>query len=212
MNDIVIGLVCIALLGIVLYEFLKDRKYSLEGFSTSSDSFLNQYYPKRTDLSIGQTKDEGPWVRDLRYKDQYIDIQKLGHKSDLCRVVVKPGDPGSAMLACGLAGTVGTSSLSYRSKTKAEGLKLSRDDYYKDVDSDLRDDYCRIIKVQDAPDDKWESWCVLAGLDSFKPKEMRDNSPPSYISDLLWFYDGIMLWYRFKDDMLDYGENTYLAL
>jgi len=148
----------------------------------------------------------------LRYKDEYVDIQKLGHKSDLCRVVVKPGNPGSAMLACGLAGTDGTSSLSYRSKTKAEGLKLGRDDYYKDVNTDLRDDYCRIIKVKDAPTDSWESWCIVAGLDSFKPQEIHDVSPPEPIRDLLWFYDGIMVWYRFKDDLLDYGENTHLAL
>lgn len=212
MNNLIIGLVCVTLLGIVLYEIFKDRKYSLEGFSTSSESYFDQYYPKRVDLSPGVTKDEAQWVRDLRYKDEYVDIQKLSHKSDLCRVVVKPGDPGSAMLACGLAGTLGTSSLSYRSKSKAEGLKLSRDDYYSDVDKNLRDDYCRIIKVKDAPDDHWETWCVIAGLDSFKPKEMKDNSPPDYINDILWFYDGIMLWYRFKDDLLDYGENTHLAL
>jgi len=212
MNNIIIGIVCISLLCIVLYELFKDRKYSLEGFSSNSQSYMDKFYPKRSDIVPGNVKDESPWVRDLRYKDEYVDIQKLGHKSDLCRVVVKPGDPGSAMLACGLAGTDGVSSLTYHSKSKADGLKLGRDDYYKDVNSDSRDDYCRIIKVKDAPDDLWESWCVVAGLDSFVPQEIRDSSPPETIKDMLWFYDGIMVWYRFKDDLLDYGENTHLAL
>lgn len=212
MNNLIIGLVCFTLLGIVIYEIFKDRKYTLEGFSTSSNSYFDKYYPKRIDLAIGVPADEAPWVRDLRYKDKYVDIQKLNHNSDLCRVVVKPGDPGSAMLACGLAGTLGTSSVSYRSKSVAEGLKLSRDDYYADVNNDSRTDYCRILKVKDAPEDQWESRCIISGLDSFTPQEMRDNSPPDHINELLWFYDGIMLWYRFKDDLLDYGENTYLSL
>ena len=149
-------------------------------------------------------------MRDLRYKEQYVDIQKLGTKSDLCRVVSKRGDPGTLIMACALAGTDGSSSTLYRTKSKAEGFRFSRDDYFTDINTDGRPDYCRILKVKEAPKDKWESWCAVAGLDSFSKQEKMDAKPPTEIQDMLWFYDGIMIWYRFKDDMLDYSENTFI--
>lgn len=214
MNIVFIGIACMLLLAILIYEMVKDEKQSqIEGFTTKNQDYFAKFYPKRSDVSPGQTTEkETPWVRDLRYKEQYVDIQKLGTKSDLCRVVFKPDDPGSMILACALAGTDGTTSVGYRTLSKKEGFKFSRDDYFRDVNNDLRDDYCRIIKVKDSPEDKWEPWCAVTGLDSFQNKQMQDTQPPEYISDLLWFYEGIMMWYRFKDDMLDYAENTKLGL
>lgn len=214
MNSLFIGIACIVLLSIMIYEMVKTQKQEqIEGFATTNQEYFAKYYPKRSDVVPGQTTErEPPWIRDLRYKEQYVDIQKLGTKSDLCRVVVKRDDPGSMIMACALAGTDGTTSVGYRTRSKKEGFKFSRDDYFKDVKKDLRDDYCRIIKVKNAPEDTWEVWCAIAGLESFEKKEMKDTEPPDHIVELNWFYEGIMMWYRFKDDMIDYAENTKLGI
>jgi hypothetical protein len=116
------------------------------------------------------------------------------------------------IMACALAGTDGTASTGYKTLAKSEGFKFSRDDYFREVNSDGRDDYCRIVKVADAPEDAWEARCAPAQVGGFGKKEIRDNSPPANIIDLLWFYEGIMAWYRFKDDIKDYAENTQIAL
>lgn len=214
MQALFVGLACLLLLSILIYEMVKDQNRSIkEGFSTKSQNYFADFYPKRSDVVPGQTVEkQTPWIRDLRYKEQYVDIQKIGSKSDLCRVVSKPDDPGSMIMACALAGTDGTSSVSYRTKSRAEGFVFSRDDYFKDVNKNLRDDYCRIIKVKNSPEDEWEPWCAIAGLDSFESKQVKDTSPPQNITELLWFYEGIMIWYRFKDDLLDYGQNTHLGI
>ncbi len=86
-NTVFIGLACLLLIGTILYEMLKDQTKTIESFDDSSNYF-NTYFPKRLDVLPGQTVEDGGWVRDLRYKEQYVDIQKTGMKSDLCRVVV----------------------------------------------------------------------------------------------------------------------------
>ena len=70
----------------------------------------------------------------------YADIQRYGFKNDFCRMI-KPKGKGDEelFLACGLAGTEGRSSVSYRSETVKQGLKLSRDDYMRDVFREGRD-------------------------------------------------------------------------
>lgn len=184
-----------------------------EGFAATDQNYFAAYYPKRSDVVPGQTiEKETPWIRDLRYKEQYVDIQKLGTKSDICRVVARPDDPGSMIMACALAGTDGSSSVAYRTKSKMAGFRFSRDDYFRDINIDLRDDYCRILKDSPAPNDSWSSWCAIAGLDSFQLKEVNDTEPPAEIIELLWFYESIMIWYRFKDDLKDYSENTHLGI
>lgn len=211
MYNLYLGLACLLLLSILLYEMYKSQKFT-EGFESQSNQFLDSYYPKRSDIVPGQVKEpEGNLVRDLRYRADYIDVQHIGSKSDFCRVVLNPSDPGSMIMACALAGTDGSTSISYRTKSKAEGFVFSRDDYFKDLNEDGRDDYCRIIKVANAPNDSWASMCVLAELEHFSKAEIPDPKPPQDIADLLWFYEGIMVWYRFKDDLLDYAENTKLS-
>jgi len=210
-NTLLIGLVCLVLIGIVLYEMFKDQQQHVEGFDDSLNYFT-KYYPKRKDVLPGQTTEDGGWVRDLRYKEEYVDIQKTGMKSDLCRVVMKPNDPGSMIMACALAGTDGTPSRNYKTKSKAEGFIFGRDDYFKEANMDGRTDYCRIVKIAGPPNDAWISRCVFAGMTSFKPQEIKDTTPPQHILDILWFYEGIMLWYRLKDDIVDYAQNTRVGL
>jgi hypothetical protein len=92
-------------------------------------------------------------------------------------------------------------------------MQFSRDDYFRDVNGDGREDYGRIVKVAQAPHDKWEARVVPAGITRFKQgSELTDNSPPPTIADLLWFYEGAMVWYRWIDDMLDYAENTQIRI
>jgi hypothetical protein len=211
MNSVFIGLACIALICAVLYEVFKNQYKTVEKFEDSANYFT-KYYPKRSDIVPGQVIEDGGWIRDIRYKQQYVDIQKIGMKGDFCRVIMRKDDPGSTIMACALAGTDGTSSRSYTTKSKKEGFKFSRDDYFRDVNSDLRGDYCRIVKVNPAPEDRWETRCVVASIDSFKRNEVRDTEPPADIADLLWFFESAMIWYRFKDDLLDYTENTHVLL
>lgn len=213
MNSWIIGIACILLLLAVLYEMYKGQiKEGFEGGGAAAGDFFNEYYPKRTDIIPGQVEEDGGWVRDLRYKEQYVDVQRLGFKHDFCRVTVRRGDPGSMIMACGLAGTDGTTSRGYKTRSKAEGFIFSRDDYFREVNSDNRDDYCRIVKVEAAPDDAWEARCVPAEVSGFATKEIRDNEPPKEIVDLLWFYEGLMAWYRMKDDINDYAANTMVSL
>jgi hypothetical protein len=100
----------------------------------------------------------------------------------------------------------------YRTESERSGTRFSRDDYFRDVNNDGKDDYGRILKVEAAPNDRWEARAILAGVDRFKGIEQPDNSPPAEIAELLYFFEGIMAWYRFYDDMLDYGENTQLSI
>lgn len=209
MQTWIVGLACVLLLSIVLYEMLKSQPY--EGFEDTK-GYFEKFYPKRSDIVPGQTMEPDKWIRDIRYKEQYVDVQKIGEKSDFCRVIAKEGNPGSMILACALAGTEGMSSTSYSTKSKAEGFKFSRDDYFRDINDDLRDDYCRIVKISQSPNERWDSLCVIAAIDRFKPMDVRDPDPPQEIVELLWFFEGIMIWYRFKDDLLDYAENTQLGL
>ena len=211
MNSTFIGIACILLICAVLYELFKDNLKTVEKFE-NADTYFTKYYPKRSDIVPGQVVEDGGWIRDTRYKQQYVDVQKIGSKSDFCRVIMRRSDPGSMILACALAGTDGLSSRSYTTRSKAQGFQFSRDDYFRDVNSDLRDDYCRIVKINPAPEDRWETRCVVAGIDAFKPHEIRDPDPPQDIVELLWFFESIMIWYRFKDDLLDYAQNTQLSL
>ena len=61
-----------------------------------------------------------------------------------------------------------------------------------------------------APEPEWQPKCYRALLTSFDTRSSVDPSPPSDIAEILYFYEGIMFWYRFIDDMKDYGENVTL--
>lgn len=197
---------------LVLYEWIKGVAVS-EGFTDGVvPEFFNKYFPRRYDVTPGQVEEGDGWVRNPRYAEAYVDVQKLGYKGDFCRVVEKRGSPETRIVACALAGQEGLDSLVYRSESARAGMKFSRDDYFRDVNGDGRDDYGRILKVTPAPNDKWEARALLAGITRFQTIEIPDNSPPPEIADLLWFYEGIMVWYRWFDDMVDYAENTQLRI
>jgi len=198
---------------IVLWEWLRNRMFS-EGFTDGVvPDYFGQYFPRRSDVTPGQLKEADGWIRNPRYFEGYVDVQKLGYKGDFCRVIEKENYPESRIVACALAGQEGLDSFVYRTDSARAGMRFSRDDYFRDVNKDGREDYGRILKVKQSPHDAWEPRVVLAGYSRFKQTtETTDNSPPPNIVDLLWFFEGIMVWYRFVDDMLDYGENTQLKL
>jgi len=103
--------------------------------------------------------------------------------------------------------------MTYRTESQRAGMRFSRDDYFRDVNCDGREDYGRILKVAAAPNDRWEARVVPAGLTRFKQGlEIQDNSPPPHIADLLWFYEGSMVWFRWVDDMFDYAENAQIRI
>ena len=226
----------VALLVILIYEIVRRNAFS-EGFTDGVvPEYFGKYFPRRSDVVPGQREDVDGWLRNWRYFEGYVDVQRLGYKADFCRVVEKEGAGGSRMMACALAGQEGLDSLVYRTDSARSGMRFSRDDYFRDVDGDGRDDYCRILKVAKAPSDRWAAIAVPAGLTRFKPigstevtkgdgflppsentlpvgsGEMPDNDPPADIKDLLWFYEGIMVWYRWFDDMADYAENTQISI
>lgn len=200
------------LLIIIAWEFLRGKMMT-EGFTDGVvPEFFGRYFPRRYDVAPGQTNEADGWIRNPHYFEGYVDLQRLGYKGDFCRVIEKQNMPESRMIACALAGQEGLDSFTYRSESARAGMKFSRDDYFRDVNKDGREDYGRILKVEQAPNDRWEAKALLASLTRFKQTETTDNSPPQEIQDLLWFFEGIMVWYRFFDDMLDYGENTQIRI
>ena len=204
----------IALLVIIIgYEFLQGKAFK-EGFTDGIvPDFFGRYFPRRHDVVPGQDREEDGWIRNPRYFEGYVDLQRLGYKGDFCRIIEKEGTPESRIMACALAGQEGLDSLVYRTDSERAGMRFSRDDYFRDVDGDGRDDYCRILKMEKAPNDRWAAMATLAGMTRFKQlSDIPDNEPPATIKDLLWFYEGIMVWYRWYDDMLDYGENTQVSI
>lgn len=200
---------------IVIWEWLRSKAFA-EGFTDGVvPEFFGKYFPRRYDIVPGQQRESEGWVRNPRYFEGYVDLQQLGYKGDFCRVVEKEDVPESRIMACALAGQEGLDPYIYRTDSARAGMIFSRDDYFRDVNGDGRDDYGRIVKVEKAPNDRWIARVVPAGISRFKAgpgSELQDNSPPPHIKDLLWFYEGAMVWYRWIDDMLDYAENTQIAI
>lgn len=197
---------------IVAWEYLRNVML-YEGFSDGVvPEFFGRYFPRRYDVTPGQFKESDGWIRNPRYFEGYVDLQRLGYKGDFCRVVEKENIPESRIVACALAGQEGLDPFTYRSDSARAGMKFSRDDYFRDVNQDGREDYGRILKVEQAPNDRWEAKVLLANLVRFSQTDVTDNDPPQEIKDLLWFYEGIMVWYRFFDDMVDYGDNTQIQI
>jgi hypothetical protein len=147
----------------------------------------------------------------------YVDVQGLGVNHDFCRMIVPKGTKGTKgtkwnknsseekmFFACALAGTENLTSTSYKTMTVKEGFQTSRDDYMRDADNDGKTDYCAVVKMSN---DSFESQCYRALTTTFDTKQFIDTDPPQDIADILYFYEGIMFWFRFIDDMKDYAEN-----
>jgi hypothetical protein len=110
-------------------------------------------------------------------------------------------DESLSFLACALGGTDGKSTAIYKSNTVAQGFKLGRDDYMRDIMKDGRSAYCRIIKARDG---SYQPMCRKALDTGFDERDVADPLPPDDIKILLNFYDGCTLWLRLRDDMKDY--------
>lgn len=195
------------IVAVIVLELIRPTyfKEGFEGIITYDTSYFAQYAPKRGDVGPGD--EEGGYIRDPRYFNDYANVQRLGVKNDFCRVVQSKTNPEVLFFACALAGTENMSSTDYRTPTTKEGLKLSRDDYMRNMNNDGRDDYCRILK---APDGTYKALCNRATDTGFDERLLVDGEPPDEIKRLLTFYEGCVFWYRFRDDMVDYVANTKL--
>ncbi len=183
-----------------------------EGFtnlvSVGDSAFWAKWMPRRGDISYDPTEEEAGFIRDIRYYAGYTDIQRVGANQDFCRMVQREDDPSDQFFACALGGTQGLSSIKYRSPSTKDGFELSRDDYMNDVLGEGRDGYCRILKTGI---DTFEPKCNPASDEGFKAQLVTDTNPPNHIKTLIEFYEGIVLWLRLRDDMLDYAKNIKIA-
>jgi hypothetical protein len=225
---IAIGILALA----IIYEYLLPSHIK-EGFETklvsaTSSPLWANFAPRRGDIGpiwpngqggspIGDTSSMGPGFeaeeaghqRDPRYFQGYTDVQRLGADHDFCRVVsVSGANNEDRFVACALAGTDGLSSVAFKTEKVSEGLRLSRDDYMRDIDGDGRGDYCRILRTGDR---QWEAMCRRALDTGFSNKDSIDPEPPKRIQRLLNFYTGALWWFRFADDMNDYAESLVVS-
>jgi hypothetical protein len=204
-----IGLIILITLAII--EIFKPEIIN-EGFSNlvsvGDSAFWARLMPRRGDIGFNPTEEEGGYIRDIRYFADYADVQRLGVSQDFCRMVQSTSDDEDKFFACALAGTDGLSGIKYRTPSVRDGFELSRDDYMRDVLGEGRDGYCRILKTGT---DTFEAKCNPAADTSFRPTLITDANPPENIKTLLNFYEGIVFWLRFRDDMLDYAKNLTIA-
>ena len=176
--------------------------------SVGDTAFWAKWLPRRGDVGLNPTEEQNGYIRDIRYFAGYTDVQRLGVNHDFCRMVQADGDPDDKFFACALGGTEGLSTVKYRTPSVLNGFQLSRDDYMNDVMGDGRDSYCRILKTGS---DTFETKCNPAGDTSFKSELVVDANPPRYMKTMLEFYEGIVFWLRFRDDMLDYAKNLTVS-
>ena len=187
--------------------------YFKEGFMTGpgDNQFLFAYFPRRGDISFAL--DDSAYYQDNRHVMGYADVQGLGVNHDFCRMLVpkkNAKDESSMFFACALAGTENLNSISFRTASVKDGFKTSRDDYMRDADDDGKSDYCAVVRVQGGA---FQPQCYRALTTTFDTRQYLDKEPPKDIADVIYFYEGIMFWFRFIDDMKDYAENltTYIS-
>ena len=196
---------------VIAWETIVPRRIK-EGFTTGDggpqkEPLWGHLIPTRPD--VNENNEESGFVTDKRYFHGFEDIQRLGMARDFCRMVWPKGRPeDESFFACALAGTYGLSSTSYTTRTVRDGFLRSRDNYMRDVYNEGRPAYCSIIKT--APD-VFQARCYRAGDKKFYDVDHQDTNPPDNMQQLLGFYEGIMMWYRFYDDLRDYGYNSYLT-
>jgi len=186
-------LCAIILVGIVVTgEVLMPK--GMEGFTNPTATYWSSFVGPRGD--IGPSKEDSAYIRDPRYFNDYANVSRIGVPYDFCRVVASVKTPDKPFFACALAGTDNLESTSFRT----DSIRLSRDDYMRDINGDGRDDYCRILVTQNG---SYQAICAKSGDSGFDSTEVVDPSPPDNISTLLTFYNGCVIWFRFIDDMLD---------
>lgn len=204
----ILTLIVVIAMGVQIHRYM----YGEEGFIGSDlqpGSYISQFFPARGD--VGEHDEEAGFRRDNRYFSGYTDVQRLGIDHDFCRMIEPEGqttDPKSSFFACALAATEQLSGTSYRTETVGEGFKRGRDDYMRDTSGSGRSDYCRILR---AADDSFQPLCRRAMDRRFGKKDIVDPKPPADIVRLLNFYDGIMMWLRMRDDLVDYAQNLLVS-
>ena len=207
MYQVALWITLVLLIAIAVVEFWKPALIN-EGFanliSVGDSAFWIKWMPRRGDVGPNPTEEQAGYLRDIRYFSGYTDVQRIGQDHDFCRMVQSEADPEDTFFACALAATEGLSTVKYRTPSVKDGFELSRDDYMRDVLGEGRMGYCRILKTEQ---NTFEARCNPAADDSFKSAMVTDSSPPEEIARLLRFYQGIMFWFRFRDDMLDYAKN-----
>lgn len=167
--------------------------------------YFAKFVPRRGDISEGA--EQSGYIQDPRYFLGYTDVQRLGFDHDFCRMVESKADEDTKFFACALAGTENLNSISFRTPTVREGFRISRDDYMRDIEGKGRAAYCRILKGRGG---RYEALCNRALDTEFDAELVVDTEPPADIKTLLHFYEGCVFWYRFRDDMIDYVDNTRL--
>lgn len=197
-----IGIILLLLIAIVE---LWSPQWINEGFTTmmtvGESSLWANWMPRRGDVGLNPTEEEVGYHRDIRHVSGYTDVQRLGQDHDFCRMIMPVGDPESMFFACALGGTEGLSTVKYRTLAIKDGFQISRDDY-------MNAGYCRILKTSDGI---FEAKCNPIGDNSFKPNIITDPNPPAPINMLLTFYEGIVFWLRFHDDLMDYAKNLTIS-
>jgi hypothetical protein len=200
MMELAIWIALALIVGYVVSGAMGSRHIA-EGFTT----------PLRSDIGYARDgwEEESGYERDLRYSETFADVQGLGVASDFCRAVQQKGDPSSLRMACALGRRDGFDTMEYRSRSRGEGFRWSRDDYWRSSEAAAgRMDYCRIVK--DEMTGEWYSSCAISGRNGFNVTEERDTQPPPRIRQLLEAYEGAVTWYRLFDDVEDYAQNTVL--
>lgn len=141
-------------------------------------------------------------ARDARYAASNVDLQHTGYAVDFCRAV-GDGEDGDLQVICDRA----DGSAPLVSRTVRDGFRMSRDDYWS-----AKGDYCRILKETDG-DDTWSAKCAVPTKDlrTFKKEELTDGDPPPSIQRMLRAYDGVLVWWRFVDDRVEYAQNAAFA-
>jgi hypothetical protein len=202
-----ITLVLVVLVAFAAAELFWPQKV-LEGFENvipvlnPNAGYFAKFVPRRGD--VGPDQEQGGYKQDPRYFRGYVDVQRLGVDHDFCRMVEMKDNK---FFACALAGTENLSSVSFRTPSTADGFRLSRDDYMRDIEGKGRSAYCRILKGKRGT---YEPLCNRALDTEFDSELAVDPEPPAETQMLLRFYDGCIFWYRFRDDMVDYIGTTNL--
>jgi len=185
--------------------FLKEGFADL--LSVGENALWARWMPRRGD--VGPEQEEDGYVRDPRYLADYTDVQRLGKEHDFCRMLVpSTNDPMDMFFACALGGTDGLSTTRFRTPSVRDGFQVSRDDYLNDVLQEGRAAYCRILKTSEGT---FEAKCNPASDTSFRRSMVTDSNPPADIQRLLTFYEGIVFWLRWHDDLLDYAKNLTIT-
>lgn len=198
-------LMTLAFAEILWPQTIREGFESLVPAVSPKAGYFAKFVPRRGD--IAQDSEQEGYLQDPRYFRGYADVQRLGFDHDFCRMVELKGDESTKFFACALAGTENLDSLSFRTPTVRDGFRLSRDDYMRDIEGKGRAAYCRILKGKSGA---YQALCNRAQDRDFDPELVLDTEPPSEIQTLLRFYEGCVFWYRFRDDMKDYVENTKL--